>query len=322
MNIVLIIPIFDDWESAVLLCDLIDSTFQEDRSHRVTIVFVDDGSLAPDKALRTKHAWSAIHDIHVLRLRRNVGHQRAIAIGLAYVEKSQPCDAVVVMDGDGEDLPRDIPALLARMKDKPTGQIVFAERGRRPEGRVFRVFYFVYRVVHRILTGRGIRFGNFSAIPFDLVRRLTVVSEIWAHYAAAVINGKIPYTAVRVDRGRRLTGTTKMNLESLILHGLMAVAVYQTVSVRVLMGSALLSGILFLLALGIVLTPNTASTASPGWTPIMLGICLIMICVITLSSVLYVFTSLSFRHLMGVLPARDYVHFIDGCERVYPTGTP
>jgi hypothetical protein len=319
MKIVLLIPVFEDWESAALLCGLINSTFQERRSqYAVTILFVDDGSYTSDEALRRKTVWDAIDGIHILRLRRNVGHQRAIAVGLAYVEHHVPCDAVVVMDGDGEDLPQSIPALLACASEKPSGQIVFAERGRRLEGIVFRVLYVAYRITHRLLTGRGIRFGNFSVIPFRFIRRLTVISELWGHYAASVVNARIPYGTVRVDRGRRLRGSTKMNFESLILHGLAAISVYQTVGVRTLIGGIGLSGALLLFAFGIVIIRIFTSLAIPGWTSVMLGICLLMICLILVGSLLYVFTSLSFRHLMGMLPTRDYIYFVDRCDRVHP----
>jgi polyisoprenyl-phosphate glycosyltransferase len=42
----------------------------------------------------------------VIKLKRNVGHQRAIAIGLNYVADHHPDIAcTVVMDSDGEDTP-------------------------------------------------------------------------------------------------------------------------------------------------------------------------------------------------------------------------
>jgi hypothetical protein len=319
MKIVLLIPVFDDWESAVLLCGLINSSFQEQGSrYAISILFVDDGSYTTDEALRRKHAWDAIQEIHVLHLRRNVGHQRAIAVGLAYVEHHVSCDAVVVMDGDGEDLPQSIPALLACAAETPSGQVAFAERGRRLEGLVFRMLYVAYRGAHKLLTGRGIRFGNFSVVPFNFIRRLTVMSELWSHYAASVVNARIPYGTVRVDRGRRLTGTSKMNLESLILHGLSAVAVYQTVGVRTLIAAVVLSGLLILLVLGVTIIRLVTSLAIPGWSSIMLGIFLIMIGLTLSSSLLYIFTSLSFRHLIGMLPTRDYLYFVDRCDRVYP----
>ena len=65
----------------------------------------------------------------MLQLRRNLGHQRAIAVGLAYAEEHDPCDVVVIMDGDGEDDPKDVPRLLACCRQAGGREIVFAERG-------------------------------------------------------------------------------------------------------------------------------------------------------------------------------------------------
>ena len=110
-----------------------------------------------------------------------------------------------------------------------------------------------------------------------------------------------------------------MNLETLILHGLSAVAVYQTVGVRTLMGSILLSGLLLVMALGIAIIRFATSLAIPGWASVMVGICLILICVTFAVSLLYVFNSLSFRQVLGMLPTRDYIYFVDRCDRVYPT---
>ena len=76
----------------------------------------------------------AIARVDVLRLRRNVGHQRAIAIGLAFIHAHRPCRAVVVMDADGEDRPSDVPRLLARLDAAGDPAIVFAERTRRSSG--------------------------------------------------------------------------------------------------------------------------------------------------------------------------------------------
>ena len=50
--------------------------------------------------------------VEVLHLRRNLGHQRAIAIGLAYLEAHSTCEAVVVMDGDLQHPPELVPALV------------------------------------------------------------------------------------------------------------------------------------------------------------------------------------------------------------------
>lgn len=41
----------------------------------------------------------------MLRLRRKLGHQRAIAVGLCHVAESVDANTITVMDGDGQDAP-------------------------------------------------------------------------------------------------------------------------------------------------------------------------------------------------------------------------
>ncbi len=98
----IIMPVFEDQESFAELCGhLRQIEIQASLSFRV--IAVDDGSLrAPPQA-------SAISDAgltgEVLRLARNVGHQTAIAVGLAYVSSLVGIDGCVIMDSDGEDKP-------------------------------------------------------------------------------------------------------------------------------------------------------------------------------------------------------------------------
>lgn len=73
-------------------------------------------------------------------MRRNLGHQRAIAIGLAYVEAEMSQDLVIVMDADGEDNPYKIDKLLTKYYQAKTPQIVFARRSKRSESRKFQLF--------------------------------------------------------------------------------------------------------------------------------------------------------------------------------------
>jgi glycosyltransferase involved in cell wall biosynthesis len=140
----------------------------------VRVLVVDDASTrSPETTLaELKH----VEDVSILPLRRNLGHQRAIAIGLAYVEQHIACDAVLVMDmdGDGEDAPADVPRLIEAAR--AGNEVVFAERMRRAEGALFRALYLCCRGAHRLLTGRGVRVGNFSIVPRAALHRLVAVS--------------------------------------------------------------------------------------------------------------------------------------------------
>jgi len=108
---VILIPVFDDWEVAQMLLNELDRALLEPVIFP-EVMFVDDGSSLPMPREFANGPFRQLRRVNVLRLRRNLGHQRAIAVGLVFIYQNLPCASVVVMDGDGEDQPRDI-ALLA-----------------------------------------------------------------------------------------------------------------------------------------------------------------------------------------------------------------
>jgi polyisoprenyl-phosphate glycosyltransferase len=313
----LIIPILDDWESADILCSRLNAALKSSKRRSVTLIFIDDGSvMAP--FLPSLEQCSTFDAVFVLRLKRNMGHQRAIALGLSYVQENAPCDSLVVMDGDGEDKPEDVPRLLDALESGET-PFVFAERGRRLDGIFFRAGYLFYRILHRLLTGRKIRFGNFSALQFGLLRRLTTMPEMWSHYAASVILARIPFRAIRVDRGKRLKGSSKMTIDGLILHGLVAMALYPTINVRVLIASLIGCLVAGLFTAVVALMGLVSLVKIPGWATPAVAVSVVLCCTTTLMSFLFVFLSVGFRTLPGVLPIRDYRYFVECCETLHGT---
>ena len=79
-------------------------------------------------------------------------------------------------------------------------------------------------------------------------------SELWNHYAAAVLKTRLPYTSVPTIRGRRLQGDSRMGFVSLAVHGLSALSVFSdTLGVRLLVASVAGLGSLMVLLLFVAL---------------------------------------------------------------------
>src|SRR3990172_5433762 len=317
-SILILVPIYNDWDSADLLLRDLDTVCRH-AGLSPEVLFVDDGSTVPIPSSLSSASLAAIRRIDILQLRRNLGHQRAIAVGLAFVHSSRPCDVVVVMDGDGEDKPSDIPRLLDRLYGEQQATVVFAERTRRSESLVFRIFYRFYRILHKLLTGVAVRVGNFSALPYAVLDTLVVVSELWNHYAAAVFKARLPYTTVPTERGNRFSGRSRMDFASLVVHGLSALSVYGAVlGVRLLVVA---TGLVLFLALGILLAivVRLATTlAIPGWATYTTGILLLMLLQIMIIAVLFVFTILSARASLTFLPIRDHHFFVKRLLSLFP----
>lgn len=324
MKVVVLIPVFNDWAAVSQLLALLDSELARcGLPLQARALLVDDGSSTPAESEWKRTSYTAIERVDILALRRNLGHQRAITIGLAYVEANLACDAVVVMDGDGEDAPGDVPLLLRRFLEVGGQKAVFAERARRTEKLTFRIFYKFYKGAHLLLTGLKVRVGNFSVLPFSLLKKLVVVSDLWNHYAAAVFKARLPVEMIPLARGHRLAGESRMNFVSLVVHGLSAMSVYgDRIGVRLLTAtSAAAVFALAVLLLGLAVRLGTGFVF-PRWA-INVGAALLIVLFQALATVLvFVFIVLAGRDSSSFLPVRDYGYYVDRLIPLSPAEKP
>jgi hypothetical protein len=309
-QLLILIPTYNDWSALGLLLAELDAVLSA-AGLKARILIVDDGSSSgPDRALG-RQEFSSLVRLDVLELRRNLGHQRAIAVGLAYVEANESCAAVVVMDSDGEDDPKDVPRLLEKYHQEGGRKIVFAERTQRSESWLFRMFYVFYKLAYAVLTGKEVRFGNFSVIPRSRLTSLVAVSELWNHYAAGIIKSRQPFCTMSTRRGKRLLGQSQMNFVNLVIHGLSAISVEsEVVGVRLLVVSLVMI-VLAAIGLGVTVAIRLAtSLAIPGWATTAAGVLLILLCQAVMLAVVFSFVTLGGRQGSPVLPNRDYIYYI------------
>lgn len=269
-ELIVVMPVYEDVEASSRLFKELFSVF----GRNLFVVAVDDGSVK--QPLQIESLSNAGLDGVVLKLRRNVGHQRAIAIGMGYIsENAQVEHKIVIMDSDGEDLPATIPALIAQL-DSPDVDVVVARRKSRVETLRFKAFYSVYKRFFTLMTGREISFGNFMAIKHVAVKRLVAMQELSIHVAGAVLASKLRTSFCPLDRGPRYAGQSKMNFVGLALHGFKGLMVFaEDVLVRVGIACAVIaflavSGAAAAIALKLI------GFSTPGWFSIALGILVLM----------------------------------------------
>jgi polyisoprenyl-phosphate glycosyltransferase len=318
-RIVILMPVYDDWASAAVLIARLQTALRG-ATMPVEYLLVDDGSSEEPPSMMIIPGDSAT-SVQILRLRRNLGHQRAIAIGLTWVHVHFPCRGVLVMDADGEDTPEGAAKLLERFEREQEKKTIFAARARRTEGIVFRAFYVLYRILSWLLTGRNVRVGNFSVIPREHLARLVGVSELWSHYAASVFKARLPNESVPLDRGHRIAGVSKMNLLSLITHGLSASAVFSEVMALRLLVATFLLAIAALVGVAVVVALRfLTNLAVPGLATLATGILMVIFFQAFSIAMVFVFLTLQGRSAMGFLPIRDYAFFVDRVDRVQIDG--
>ena len=265
-TLIIVTPVYEDVEASSRLFQELSKEFAQD----VYIVAVDDGSVK--QPLDITAIQSAGLDGVVIKLKRNVGHQRAISIGLGYVaEHMSEHQKVVVMDSDGEDTPVSIKELIKPLK-KDTIDVAVAQRKSRVESIKFKAFYVIYKFIFGLLSGRKISFGNFMALKYNAVKRVTSMQELGIHIAGTILSSKLRVELVSLDRGARYAGQSKMNFVGLVLHGFKGLMIFaEDVLVRVGIMSAAIAGLAIIGSiLAIVL--KIAGFATPGWFSTVFGI--------------------------------------------------
>jgi len=268
--LVVVTPVYEDVEAASKLFQELFKNF----GSNVYVVAVDDGSVK--QPLEISSLLSANLPGVVINLRRNVGHQRAIAIGLNYAADHLPqAERIVIMDSDGEDLPATIQELIAPLESADI-DVVVAQRKSRVETLRFRAFYVVYKWLFMLLAGKKISFGNFMALKPEAVKRLVAMQELWIHVAGCVLTSKLRMATCPLHRGPRYAGQSKMNFVGLALHGFKGLMVFaEDVLVRVGIACAFIAVLSILASISaIILKLNNIAT--PGWFSIALGILLLV----------------------------------------------
>lgn len=301
-GVVIITPVYEDADSArILFRELAKSV------SGVRVVAVDDGSLrSPVDGNDLREA--GIKGM-VIKLRRNIGHQGAIAVGLSYAYQSIPdFKYVVVMDSDGEDTPESIRVLLDGF-DGLGAEVRVAERNKRSESLKFRIFYQAYKFLFRLMTGKAINFGNFMVLKRTAVARLTAMNEIWIHLAASVIASRLRIHGIKIDRGTRYSGHSKMNFVGLVLHGFKGVMVFSE-QVLIRMGVAsLMVAILSVIVILAALILKSIDAASPGWlTNVVTAMVLIFLQTGVMTLVIFMITGLV---RIGTLNRIDHQALVD-----------
>jgi glycosyltransferase involved in cell wall biosynthesis len=110
MDLSIVIPVFNEEENVEPLISEIEAALKSLSKH-YEIVVIDDGSRDNTFQVLARIYRTDPH-LRVVKLKRNFGQTAALAAGLAHATG----EVVVMLDGDGQNDPADIPALLAKLE--------------------------------------------------------------------------------------------------------------------------------------------------------------------------------------------------------------
>jgi glycosyltransferase involved in cell wall biosynthesis len=175
------------------------------------IVLVDDGS--SDRTLELLEAAAETDPrLVVIALSRNFGHQAAISAALDHAGG----DAVVVMDGDLQDVPEAIPQFVEQFQRG--FDVVYAQRVRRKEGLLLRASYFIfYRLLARLSdVALPVDAGDFGLMSRRVVDHLRNMPEHHRYLRGLRSWVGFRQIGVPVERSPRHSGQSKYTFRRLL----------------------------------------------------------------------------------------------------------
>jgi len=174
------------------------------------IVLVDDGS--------RDNSWATVESLcredrhlRALRFSRNFGQHYSITAGLDYCDG----DWVVVMDGDLQDRPEEIPNLYAKAREGY--DVVLARRGRRRDAPPKRLSSWLFYKVFNYFTGMQYdsQVGNFRIVSRRVVESFRTVREQLRFFGGLVDWMGFPTTSIPVRHAERFAGRGAYDLRKL-----------------------------------------------------------------------------------------------------------
>ena len=219
----ILIPCYNDWKSLFKLLDRIDFNIKE-FNEEFSVIIVNDCST--EQIPNLKIDYKKIKSIDVMHITQNQGHTRCNATGIKYLSKNLKFDYLILMDGDGEDRPEDLPLIISRVLKNKNISVV-ATRARRSEGTVFKLLYQFHKLVTLIFTGKNMNFGHYSCLTKEDALLLSTKKGLWSNFAGTAKKFIHNLDGIPTDRGNRYFGPSKMPLKGLIVHSLSIISTFK-----------------------------------------------------------------------------------------------
>jgi len=220
---IILIPVYNDWESLKKLLINIDDSIKDIQNTKFNCIVVNDCSTIKTPEIKIP---PNISSIKIINMSKNRGHARCNAFGMKYLSKKSDLEYLILMDSDGEDRPEEIKLLVNKVLAKPNISVV-AKRIKRSEGPLFQSLYYFHKYLTLIITGKLINFGNFSCLTKNDLEILSSKGSLWSSFSGSFKKHIKNYNEINSLRGRRYFGPSQMSLFKLIIHSLSIIAVFK-----------------------------------------------------------------------------------------------
>ena len=236
---IIIIPIYNDWKSLNKLLFQLNENLKNNKNFETEILIINDYS--SEQIDIKKDNLSTIKKISIINLNKNLGSQKAIAVGLFYLKDRAKNSFVTIMDGDGEDDPLQVNNMLEEAK-KNQDFIITSNRKKRQESLAIQILYKIHLIMTFIFSHKWISFGNFTTFSSKNISKILSNNNSWYAHSSSVLNN-CKIKRLYAKREKRYFDKSKVNLLALMEHALRVNVVFFK---KIFLNSLVYSFIIFL----------------------------------------------------------------------------
>ena len=183
------------------------------------IIFIDNGSSdSTPRIIEEEHKNDS--RIKFIQLSRDFGQGIALRAGFQFAKG----DVVIIMDGDLQDIPEEIPKLISKLKEGY--DLVYAQRINRQDSPFRKSASFIVRkILAYLIRGEDVPSGDermsvgvFRAMNREVADAIKSLPEHIAYIQGLIRWVGFRQTTIEVEHGRRFAGKSKYALRNLLAY--------------------------------------------------------------------------------------------------------
>lgn len=209
-----LLPLYNDWDSLLILHEKINEQMKKLKKVG-KILIVNDFS---NNASPIFKKYDYIEEVQIINLSKNLGSQKAISVGLKYLEFKAKNTIITILDSDGEDDVNKIPVMINEAENN-LEKIIVSTRTKRRENSFFKIAYFFHKFLTFIFTLKWISYGNFASFHSNQITKILSNNSSWLAISSSFAKN-CEILKMKAERKQRLAGESKLSIVGLISHSL------------------------------------------------------------------------------------------------------
>ena len=223
-NFIILTPTLNDWRSLSKLLLEIDKNILGLKGNFRVLIINDASTIEPKLNLKN---IKRLRKINIITLKKNLGSQKSICVGLKYLKKKKTKAIIVILDSDGEDNPKQIKKLI-NLAEKNPNSIISANRLKRKENIFFKLLYKLHLLITFLFTGKYINFGNYCSFNSLNLKKLLSNANLWLACSAGMIKNCDSIKPYYANRKKRYFDSSKVKFSFLFKHSLNIISVFKS----------------------------------------------------------------------------------------------